>query len=68
LVSDFDGVVEGFGDERGSDHVVHRAGGEDLAFAEEGGVGGAGGEFFEVVGDQDPGEVGMGGVDLVEVR
>jgi hypothetical protein len=63
---DLDGVGEGLGDELGGDHIVDRAGGQHMPVAEEGGVGGAGGEFFQVVGYQDPGQVRVSGVDVVE--
>ena len=63
---DLDGVVEGLRDAGGGEDLFGGAGRQDSAFMEEGGVGGAGGEFLEVVGDQDPGEVGMRRVDLVK--
>lgn len=61
VVGDGDGEAEGGGDGGGSEGGDGGAGGDDGAVAEEEGVAGGGGEFFQVVRDEDGGEVGVGG-------
>lgn len=59
-VVDGDGEAEGGGDVGSGEGFHCGAGGDGGAVAEEEGVGGGGGDLFEVVGDEDGGEVGAG--------